>query len=643
MFKPTPDFYNYTFDFCAMAVFGLSAVLYFLTRGVKTRQNRIFLSVEVLGFFASLFDILGAYCIAHAHEVPFQMLYCTNLFYHLIHVSVVLMYSYYVMSMFNLHRRLHWTVMILFFSPSVIMAFIIVSTYWTRWAFYFDENLKYQHGAGMPLIYILSLLYLIVVLVIQIAFRKALSKGILVCVISMILAVVFAVIFQSIRQEMLIELFVESMAMLCFIFATESSDDIYDKMSGIKNSTSFMKEMNIIRYTHSGGTLIVLKISSVSFYHSKLGTSFRNNMSRQIALWFKTFLKEEEIYSLGAGHFAVILMGNRAGMVDDVYGRIKKRFAETWDFEKFTVKLVVQIMKLDLSESLGSDDDIISLTESPFEGSYDSFSESGMDDLGYLKREREVQDAMSRAFSEKLFKIYLQPIYNLALQRVDSAEALVRIDDPVLGLIMPTEFIPAAERSGLIMDIGIWVIRESCRFYRDAALSHFGIDRININLSEIQFLDTDLPERILGITEEYGVDPSRICFEITSTMTSGRPEKMREFMVKMREYGFCFALDNYGLGYSIKPDIFDLPFTMVKIDKSILWAAQKNKYASIEISGSVRMLQEMQLKTVIEGVESTEHMELLESLSVDYLQGYYFSKPLEEMRFMAYINAAGAL
>ncbi|MBO6015470.1 MAG: EAL domain-containing protein [Lachnospiraceae bacterium] len=214
--------------------------------------------------------------------------------------------------------------------------------------------------------------------------------------------------------------------------------------------------------------------------------------------------------------------------------------------------------------------------------------------------------------------------------RIHGAEALLRLQDEVLGNIPPDEFIPLAEQIGLIEEIGDFVLHEVCAFIKSGIPAKKGLECINVNLSVIQCIQPDFVSHILEIVNSYGIDKHMINFEITESVAAHDYQLLGSVVKQLKENGILFSMDDYGTGYSNIQSVFSLDIDVVKIDKSILWGAEKSRLGYVILENSARMIRQMNKKILVEGVETQQQIDLLTTFDVDYLQGYFFSKPVPQ-------------
>ena len=204
------------------------------------------------------------------------------------------------------------------------------------------------------------------------------------------------------------------------------------------------------------------------------------------------------------------------------------------------------------------------------------------------------------------------------------------------GFISPEIFIPAAEKSGAIHKIGEFVLEEVCRFIGSDEFKKLGLSYIEVNLSVSQCMQHGLSEKILGIMNKYGVSPEQINLEITETAASFDQSVMTENLAELSSAGISFSLDDYGTGYSNMYRIAALPLKIVKLDKSFV-NNQTSKMWTI-LQNTVKMIKDLDMEIVVEGIETKDMVKKFSDLRCDYIQGYYYSKPVPQDEFVKFVS-----
>ena len=241
-----------------------------------------------------------------------------------------------------------------------------------------------------------------------------------------------------------------------------------------------------------------------------------------------------------------------------------------------------------------------------------------------LKRRRNVEQKIRAALSGNGFKLYFQPLYNLANGRIEGVEALLRLPDGMSGMIPPSEFIPIAEDIGLIGAVGGWVIAEGCRSLK---LLPSGM-KLAINLSPIQFEKGDIVATIAQALRESGADPSRLELEVTENLLLKDTPAIQEKMVALKALGVSIVLDDFGAGYSSLNYLWRYPFDKIKIDRCFVSSIGGNTQVEAIIESIIHLSRKLKMQVTAEGVETAEQAAMLRTMQCDQVQGFLFSKPM---------------
>lgn len=255
------------------------------------------------------------------------------------------------------------------------------------------------------------------------------------------------------------------------------------------------------------------------------------------------------------------------------------------------------------------------------------------------KQNREqILEELKAAMDEERVVVFFQPIYSIKQQKFVAAEALVRIRRKDGSILMPGDFIPVAEETGQISRLGEIVFARTCRFIKENDIRKYGLEYIEVNLSVIQCESKDLSENYIEIMNRYQVEPALINLEITESASIIMKSILLDNMNAMIKDGLSFSLDDFGNGQSNLNYIVDMPVEIVKFDRNMTKAYFESEKAKFVLQATVNMIHEMNLKVVAEGVETVEQLAELKEIGIDYIQGFYFSRPLEGEKFIEFLR-----
>jgi EAL domain-containing protein (putative c-di-GMP-specific phosphodiesterase class I) len=251
-----------------------------------------------------------------------------------------------------------------------------------------------------------------------------------------------------------------------------------------------------------------------------------------------------------------------------------------------------------------------------------------------LKAEADTRNAfendLRQAIWREEFELFYQPIVFTRTGRIDSVEALVRWRHPTKGLIPPSQFVPLAEETGLIVTIGEWVLSQACR---DAKRMPDDV-KVAVNISAVQFQKSNMVETTRAALASAQLPPERLEIEITEGVLLKETEKNLEALHQLSSIGVSIALDDFGVGYSSLSYLTSFPFDKVKIDRSFVAKLDKPETQTV-VASIVQMTHSLDLVTCAEGIETKEQFAKVRSLGIELGQGYLFSRPapLAELDF----------
>jgi diguanylate cyclase (GGDEF)-like protein len=353
---------------------------------------------------------------------------------------------------------------------------------------------------------------------------------------------------------------------------------------------------------------------------------------------------ETTVARFSADEFGVLLSGEIGGSdLDGALRRVMRSFETGFDIDGHALELkasvgvaVAPTDAQDFKTLVQNAGVALQVAKASGRASYRFFS-ADLDEQAYsqLVLESELRQALHRGELD----VYYQPQVACSDGNGIGAEALVRWNHPTRGMVPPSDFIPLAEESRMILDIGTFVLRRVCR---QAALwgEHGLFPRLSVNVSRVQFEQHDFPASVLRILAETGVPPSQLELEITESVAMADPDAVAAQMAPLRAAGVRFAMDDFGTGYSSLSVLTRLPFDVLKIDRSFISGlAEANDERAVLVKTVLGMARGLGLEVVAEGVETLEEHGFLRDNRCDCAQGYLFSRPLPAPRFETWFIA----
>jgi len=409
----------------------------------------------------------------------------------------------------------------------------------------------------------------------------------------------------------------------------------HDALTDLPNRVLLRERMeHAIAVTRNGGldlAVLMLDLDRFKEVNDTLGHPAGDALLRAVAERLRGCVTETALIArLGGDEFAVIdYVTNPAVEAAALAEAIRKALCEPFDLGDHRVTVGTSI-GIAIAPRDGNDSDVILKcadlalysAKSGGRGAF-RFFEPELDELMHARRNLERD--MRAALAGRQFELHYQPFVNAATGKTSGFEALLRWHHPKRGLVLPGEFIPLAEETGLIVPLGEWVLRTAC-----AEAAKWPADvRIAINLSPAQFRSKELVPVIVGALASSGLAPHRLELEVTETVIMHDSEAVFAVLAQLRELGVRIALDDFGTGYSSLSFLQRFPFDKVKIDRSFVHelscACAEARHLARAV---VRFAVSLGKTTTAEGVETKEQLDILREEGCAETQGYYFSRPM---------------
>ena len=631
----------YHYDIAALLVSIVILFNIFLKQRIKTRVSKSFKILAVDLFLSITFDLITIFSITYYTNFPIWLNYILNIIslitYNLLPVFYI---SSIVCATTEEDDPIYKKSKILISIPAFIAVLMIITTPLTKGVIYFDADGKYHANWMIDILAVIGFIYLVMVVVLGIRKRKSIRTEQTVTILVYTLSTIIALIIVNIWTNALITHLFASISVLVTYLSLDNPSEYKDPIMDIYNKKAFLIT-TAAKFT--GGknfTILGVQLEGITYLNETLGYNNFNTLLYLLAKRLTGIFGRNNVFRV-SGSKVSILIDEEDKDIDDKLLEIQLLFSSTVTFRGVEFS---QKVKMALFHCPYAADNAVQLNDLIFDTLNSPDSVAGTIIDGDKKvtekahREHELSELLKQALSQNQFEVYYQPIYSIKNKRYTTAEALVRLTNTSLGFISPDEFIPVAEKSGLIHMIGEFVFRTVCKFIINNKLWEKGIEYIHVNLSVIQCMQEKLYEQLLGIMDFYGLEYKYIELEVTETAAVVSSETLMINMKQLMEKNMSFALDDYGMGYSNTTSILKYPFHTIKLDKSIVWAAMKDEKARKFLQHTVSMFQDIGIKLVAEGVETKEMADMLVKMKCDYLQGYLYSKPVKADEFLKLLD-----
>ena len=417
----------------------------------------------------------------------------------------------------------------------------------------------------------------------------------------------------------------------------------HDPMTGLLNRTKFTEQLNscVARLERYGTpfSVMFLDLDQFKSVNDSRGHMAGDRLLTQVAHRIHDMVRETDIAArLGGDEFALILpndcnVDSLGGLATRMIEEIKRPYAIDDDEVSIGVSIGIAMAPMNGTrpdQILRNAD--LALYRAKADGrSVFRFFESQMDSEARERRLLEVE--LRDAIHNNELVLYYQPLVSAADARPTGFEALIRWNHPIRGLVAPAEFIPIAEQSNLIVDIGDWTIVQACM----AAANWPEHLTVAVNLSAKHFRRSDISMVVKRALAVSGLAAPRLEIEITEGLLMENPDEVVEKLAEIRALGVTIAMDDFGTGYSSLSYLLKFPFDKIKIDRSFVDASSDDEVARDILKAIASLGKTLKLKITAEGVETRAQAEFLAEIACHQLQGFYFSRPLDHIDLPHYL------
>ena len=640
-------FNHIKFQIASITILVILEVIYFLRPKIKLLSNRIFSVLMVSAFCYLLFDFATVFALVYYDNLPLWFVRFTHQGF-IIFLYIALSCIYLYIDMLNRDQRrytkLHLSLII--FSYAVAFASVLFAPI----DYYIEEDGIYSFGLMVNCVYAVLIIYsgMTVFETLRHMKNKAHRKQKVCVLMTMALWIGFGGA-QIIEPKILISSVGISAIILLMFLSLENPSEYLDGETRAFNYYALRTVLQEYMSRKKNYAIVSMELDEASIIENYT----TNTIISEILVEVKSYVEKTfktPCYRMNRMTLVFIVDNKRIAKLDTFLEILADRFSQLWELKDRSVRLSAHANVLCCPEDFPFEGQVLELLD------FAEDSETYGHSIGFIRRiddkarekrirRRKILHVVSEAIKNDSIEMFYQPIYCLAENRFTNAEALVRLKDTEsIGYISPEEFIPLAERKGMIMPLSNLIFNHVFSFMSEANLRRKKLNRIEVNLSGLQSVDANLPKLMKSLLMKYNISPDCVNLEITESIAVTSGYMLKKNMDELRKFGCSFAMDDFGTGYSNLSRIAKADFELIKIDKSLLWPCFKEdggegtKNAKILLENMISMLLKMGRKIVVEGIETKEQFEYLEKLGITYAQGFYFSKPISESEFLKFIE-----
>ncbi len=633
------------FDVAALCILLLNFFLFFSRSRLYIQQTRVFFILLLCTAFATVMDIATVLMYWNVHNYPLALLYAVNSLYYIFQNSIPLIFFVFLLALSGKTGKRQSLTGFLMFVPWMVGVGLILTTPLTGLVFRFDPLRAYHRGMAVPLLYTIALAYTFTGLTVFFRNRMKVPRETRIAIFLFLPFALSTFTIQFFFPELLLQNLGIALLALIVLLTVLDFGKYTDHVTNLYNRNGLIVQLGLLLQKRKKATVFLVSLDTVSFIRLVLGAESFSQLEREIATRLFGYAREDRFTALtGQGRF--ILVNGDSSRLAAERDILLRSIRSPWLFQNRLLSISARICEIHVPEDTS---DISTLFQAQYEltriqGQYPLNTIISFNDLGLANtgRYQDITRKINQALINEGFSVVFQPIISTLTGKTVAAEALIRLSDTSGGLISPGEFIPVAEQNGSIHRIGDFVVRESCMFFQNLRKRGFSLGYLEVNLSPLQCLQPNLPQRFLAIMQEFGLEPHDLCFEITETAANRSPAIMKRNLDALVFSGFSIAVDDFGTGYSNISSLMDLPFRIVKLDRSLIEAMDRSENGRLGLEGVVSMFGHMSTVLVAEGVETLDQVQSILNMNIDFIQGYYYSRPLQPEAFFEFLEKESA-
>ncbi len=517
----------------------------------------------------------------------------------------------------------------------VLLLILIITNIWNGLIFYIDSNGVYCHGPLYMLMYYYALAYAGGVAILTVIHRKELSDKDVAVLWEFLLIEAGSVIIQAFFGTYLTIGFGISIGVTILFLTIGNPNTYVDHLTGAFDKHYFDKWFCEQRARKKTVHIISVNLSRLKHVNKIFGNNAGNQLLIYVAKTIQQISPYVQVFRISGKQFFLAMQ-----TLDDyeqARNKVVKFFQGNFDINGSTIPFPAVICGIIHGEKLPENtfiayvDYMTSLVKETKETTLIQSDDKTINGFVY---EQEIEIFLNEAIEKDLFDVYYQPVFSLKENRYITLEALSRLWHPTLGYVSPDVFITLAERAGHILKIGLLQFRRVCSFIKDHEQIMEQIQIIKFNLSPVEILEYGHIQALIDIIREYDLPFSYFQFEVTETVATEYSARLYEVLDLLLDTGISLCLDDFGSGFANLNTVLKLPFSCIKMDRSLLRGLSDDPQAAFLYRSLISVLHEMNYRIVSEGVETKEEALLLREWGVDMIQGYYFSSPINSQEIV---------
>lgn len=673
---------SYAYPICAMLSLLVLALHFFSKRQIPVQRNQMFTAAILFACADVILEVFSAMIVNNSASVPPVLGYIVLTIFYLLRLSFPLLMIFHSISVTrSLKRRNLMSIVLMSIPTAVVGAIILLSPLTHHFIYYKNDN--YYKGEYFPILSVLTILSALFSVIYGLAKKSAFQEKGFRVVAGISLLALGSVMAEASWPRLNVSSIAIATSMLLAYLSLKKPESMIDHTTGLLNLDALMTYMDELINREARYYVLVMKVENIRRINSIFGYTIGSLTLKNVADFLSTFspdmkertrlrknlkvyegtngadpkAKEKSEKTVGDARrlertlppaWAFRLMSNQFAVVstseethEKILELLHERFENPWHIRGLELNLLLTVAEMPETSSFAEGSDLYKAVEIvlPAVPKGDTVTVSERE-LAKIERHLMLETSLEKALAEDTLDVRFQPILSTATGRYTKVEALARFTHDEWGDVPASEFIPIAEKRGLVAQIDEFVLRRACEFIKSA--TDVEIEYVGINISVTELASSSFPKKVSAILDEYGIPYRKIVFEITENALMTSIILMIENLQELASMGFRFAVDNLGLGKGDIVKLSMLPFSIVKLDRSVLEEVETSARSRILFENTIDVLKKIEIESVVVGCETTVQSQWISECSPDGIQGFYYARPMDKNGCLAFIQRNNA-
>ena len=622
----------YNADFLIAAVVILLLVLrnFLDQKRAEDLNSRVFLFFAVIGILDVIAELVSNYYITSGDgDFGLAAVVTTTIFY-LFQALLPYALLCYIMTLHD-NKLISVKKMLLAGLATILLASIVLTNPFTEKLFYFDVSAGYVEGPWYRLMYYSALFHLAVILILVISWRKEFGPQKTKVILDILILCGCGVVIQLLHYPLLMTGFGMSLGILALFLTINNPNANRDSLTGVYNHLYLTRRSDELIAAGKSFHIITIYLYQLKHINKVAGVEGGDYILQLTAKKLEE-LCGSRVFRITGKRFLVLTMSLQE--YEYYITQIKKMFETDMQLDADSSKPATPVILSGIvhGQKLGASGLMLEYAEyleslSMQNGMIEVIQDDQQTMDGFLYNKK-VEQYLHTAIAQDLFEVYYQPVYSTEKNDFVTLEALSRLHHPELGWIAPDVFIQIAEKNHMIEQITDLQFKRICMFINEHRGLMKKLFNIKVNLSSLDLMRSDCSSHFIRMMDDMDIQHDWIQFEITETVATEYNAGLGMVIDGFMAAGVRLCLDDFGSGYANLNTVMRLPFSAIKIDRTLLFDICNDKKRAMFYQSIIETFHRMGYSIVSEGVETEEEMSLLSSWGVDMIQGYYFSRPL---------------